>query len=90
VDHFILIKKESFRPSHLLGLPSILINPASIQLNTYEMIIHLIELFFPDLNLVLQVTFSKAGAELGTAQPQLVSLSIFNASFLLVLPIAAF
>ena len=50
-----------------------MINPATIQLNTYEVIINLIELFFSDLNLVFQTTFSKAGAELGTAQPQLVS-----------------
>ena len=34
--------------------------------------INLTEIFVPHLNLVLQATFSKAGAELGTAQPQLV------------------
>ena len=49
-----------------------MINPVTIQLNTYEVIINLIELFFPYLNLVLQATFSKADVELGTAHPLLV------------------
>ena len=49
-----------------------MINPVTIQLNTYEVIINLIELFFPYLNLVLQATFSKADVELGTDHPLLV------------------
>ena len=36
------------------------------------------EIFFPHLNLVFQATFSKAGAELGTAQPQLVTFFVHS------------
>ena len=72
VNNCILIKNESFRSPSFAWITLDLINPVTIQLNTYEVIINLIELFFPDPNLVLQATFSKAGAELGTAQPQLV------------------
>ena len=63
---FIEATTKSSQGQHL-----ILNNPATIQLNTYEVIINLIELYIPHLNLLLQATFSKAGAELGTAQPQL-------------------
>ena len=55
-----------------------MINPATIQLKSYEVIINLTEIFFPHLNLVLQATFSKAGAELGTAQPQLVTFFVHS------------
>ena len=60
-----------------------MINPATIQLKSYEVIINLTEIFFPHLNLALRATFSKAGAELGTAQPQLVFTSVISTTLMI-------
>ena len=57
---------------HFASMSADAIKPGTVLLNIYEVMNILNELFVPDLNPVLQATFSKAGAELGTAQPQLV------------------